>query len=314
MLEHTLREWRDRRFWILLFLSLVVLFCLHRVTLPSPIFINLGTEGDERYLGNFNLGEQRKFYPFRWTKDSSYIKIRNLGSLPLEIVLGADAARPEGQPSPRVALIANGTVLADFTMQNGIRAHQFFYYPPLFPLPKDLLLEVKSDTFSPPGDEYRALGILLNTVEIKPVISPLRLFQVSLMGALSIALSYLLLRWLGGSQKKSLVCGIVVLALLGLNIVGRFIIARFLVGVLGLLLVGYVLAMLLEARGHREPLITRLALGRKALEHSIETQVLSPHSQSSGMPGVLPAYLPAVVLFVLMPENRTLFPHPVVIR
>jgi hypothetical protein len=121
------------------------------------------------------------------------------------------------------------------------------------------------------------------------------------MGALSIAFSYLLLRWLGMSQKKSLVCGIVILALLGLNIVGRFIIARFLAGIFGLLLVGYVLAMLLEAKGYREPLITRLGLRRKTLEDSMKTQILSLDSQSSGVPGVLPAYLSAVVLFVLMP-------------
>jgi hypothetical protein len=301
MLRHTLKGWRDRHFWILLFLSLVVLFCVYRVTLPSPIFINVGTEGDERYLSDFNLTEQGELYPFRWTRDSSYIKIPNLGSLPLEIILGADAARPEGQPLPKVSLIANGTALADFTMQNGIRAHQVLYYPPLFLLPKDFLLEVRSDTFVPLGDEYRALGILVNTVEVKPIISPLRLLQTPLMGALSIAFSYLLLRWLGVSQKKSLVCGTVVLALLGLNIVGRFIIARFLLGIFGLLLAGYVLAILLEARGYRELLIARLALERKTLANSIKTQVLSPHSQSSGIPGVLPAYLPAVVLFVLMP-------------
>ena len=232
MLQHTLRQWRDRYTWILLLLSLIVLFCVYRITLPSPIFINLGTEDDDRYLRNFHSRDQSEVYHFRWTKDSSYIKIPNLGSLPLEIVLGADAARPEGQSLPKVSLIANGTVLADFTMQNGIRAHQFLYHPFLFPLPKDLLLEIKSDTFVPPGDEYRALGILVNTVEVKPILSPLRLFQVSLMGALSVAFSNLLLRWLGVSQKKSLVCGMVVLALLGLNIVGRFIIARFLVGVL----------------------------------------------------------------------------------
>jgi hypothetical protein len=283
----------------------------------------VGTEGDERYLRNFHSEEQGGVYPFRWTKDSSYVKIPNLGFLPLEITLGADAARPEGQPSPRVALIANGTVLADFTMQNGIQAHRFLYHPPLFPLPKDLLLEVKSDTFAPPGDEYRALGILLNTVEIKPILSPLRLLQVPLMGALSVALSCLLLRWLGVSQKKSLVCGIVVLALLGLSIVGRFIIARFLVGVFGLLLVGYALAIFLEAWGYREPLVTRWELRGQTFEtwarnlvsvicNSLKTQALSPHSQSSGIRGVLPAYLPAVVLFVLMPfalylPNQSLF-------
>ena len=281
MLEHTLREWRDRHFWLLLLLSLVVLFCIYRITLPSPIFINLGTEGDERYLRNFNPGEQGELYPFRWTKDSSYIKIPNLGSLPLEIVLGADAARPEGKPLPRVSLIANGTVLADFTMQNGIWAHQFPYHPPLFPLPKDLLLEIRSATFVPPGDDYRALGILLNTVEVKPIVSPLRLFQVSLvaslMGALSIAFSCLLLRWLGVSRKKSLVCGMVALALLGFGIVRQFIVARFLIGFFGLLLVGYVLAIL----------------------HPLYKD--SRYFQSGGIPDVFPAYLLAVVLFVLMP-------------
>jgi hypothetical protein len=291
MFKHTLREWRDRRFWILLLLSLVVLFCVYRITLPLPIFINLGTEGDERYLRDFNPGEQGELYPFRWTKDSSYIKIPNLGSLPLEISLGADAARPEGQPLPRVSLIANGTALADFTMQNGIWGHQFLYHPPPFPWPKDLLLEIRSDTFVPPGDDYRALGILLNTVEVKPVVSPLRLFQVSilasLIGALSIVLSYLLLRWLGVSQKKSLVCGMIVLALLGLGIVEQFIVARFLVGVAGLLLVGYVLAILLGARGwgYREIL-----------------NILSKFfAKRNEIIDVLPAYLPAVVLFVLMP-------------
>jgi hypothetical protein len=247
----------------------------------------------------------------------------NLGSLPLEIILGADAARPEGQPLPEVSLIANGAVLADFTMQNGIWAHQFLYYPPLFPLPKDLLLEVKSDTFVPPGDEYRTLGILLNTVEVKPVNSPLWLLQVPSIGALSVALIYLLLCRLGVSQKQSLVYGIVVLALLGLDVVGRFIVTRFLVGVFGLLLVGWVLTILLEAKGYRQPLITRLGLGRKTLKtwagnlvrvicNSIKTQALSPDSQSSGIPGVLPAYLPAVVLFILMPfalylPNQSIF-------
>jgi len=282
MFKRTLRGWRDQHLWILLFLSLMVLFCVYRITLPSPIFINLGTESDERYLLNFNFREEGELYPFRWTKDSSYLKIPNLGSLPLEIILGGDAARPEGQPLPRVVLIANGTVLADFTMQNGIQAHRFLYHPSPFPLPRDILLEIKSDTFAPPG-EPRVLGILLNTVEVNPTISPLRLLLVSLMasliGAFSIAFSYLLLRWLGVSQKKSLICGIVLLALLGLGVLRQFIVGRFLVGVLGLLLVGHVLAILLEARGYKDP----------------------GYSQSSGISDVLPAYLPAVVLFVLMP-------------
>jgi hypothetical protein len=265
----------------LLFLSLVVLFSIYCITLPSPLFVNIGTEDDERYVQDFHSREQGELYSFRWTKDSSYIKIPNLGSLPLEITLGADAARPEGQPLPKVSLIANGTVLADFTMENGIWAHQFLYHPPLFPLPRDLLLEVKSDPFFPPGDEYRALGILLNTVEVKSIISPFRLLQVCLiassMGALSISFGYLLLRWVGLSQKSSLVCGMIVLGLFGFGIIRQFIVARFLIGVFGLLLVSYVLTIF----------------------HSLYKD--SRYFQSGGISDVFPAYLPAAVLFVLMP-------------
>jgi hypothetical protein len=294
MFKPILREWRNKVFWILLFLSLVTLFCVYWITLPSPVFINVGTEGDERYLSNFNFREQSELYPFRWTKDSSHIKIPDLGSLPLEITLGADAPRPEGQPLPRVSLTANGTLLADFTMQNVLYAHRFLYHPPLFPLPSALLIEIKSDTFVPPGDS-RALGIILNTVEVKPIVSTLRLLQVSLLasliGAFPIAIGYLLLRRLGLSQKVCLICGLVVLALLGLGIAQRFIVPKFLIGFGGLTLVGYVLAMLLEARGGRE--------ARKPAQEAESYSFASP--KRNQISDVLPAYLPAVVLFVLMP-------------
>jgi hypothetical protein len=303
MFRHTLRAWRDRHLWILLFLSLVVLFCIYRITLPSPVFINIGVEDDEPYVHNFHFREQGEHYPFRWTKDSSYIKIPNLASLPLEITLGADAARPEGESLPRVSLIANGTVLADFTMQNGIWAHQFLYHPSLSLLPRDLLLEVKSDTFVPPDGESRALGILLNTVEVKPIVSPSRLLQVSLMpsllGALSIAFSYLLLHWLGASQRASLVCGIIALALLGLGIVQQFIGVRFLIWIFGLLLVAYVLTTLLEVRGYRGDLSHLSKLFAKPAPEARSGPVASP--KENQISDVLPAYLPAVVLFVLMP-------------
>jgi len=288
----------------LLFLSLVVLFCIYRITLRSPVFINIGAEEDERYVHNFHLREQGEHYPFRWTRDSSYIKIPNLASLPLEITLGADAARPGGESLPRVSLIANGRVLADFTMQNGIWAHQFLYHPSLSPLPRDLLLEVKSDTFIPPdSDESRALGILLNTVEVKPIVSPFRLLQVSLMpsllGALSIAFSYLLLHWLGASQRASLVCGIIALALLGLGIVQQFIVVKFLIWIFGLLLAAYVLTTLLEVRGYRGDLSHLSKLFAKPAPKAQSDPVASP--KENQISDVLPAYLPAVVLFVLMP-------------
>jgi len=289
MFKYTLRGRRGRHLGLLLFLSLIVLFCIYCMTLPSPIFINIGTEDDKRYVHNFHFREQGSLYPFRWTRDSSYIKIPNVGSLPLEIILAADAARSEGQPLPKVSLVANGTILADFIVQNEILSHRFLYHPSLFPLPRDLLLEVKAETFVPPGDRSRVLGILLNTVEVKPITSHLRLLQVSLlaslMGALPVAFSYLLLRRLGLSQRKSLVCGIVVLALLGLGIVQQFIVTRVLIGFWGLLLMGYVLATLLEAKRYKELLSNLSAFFAKRSE----------------IPDVLPAYLPAVVLFILMP-------------
>jgi hypothetical protein len=156
----------------------------------------------------------------------------------------------------------------------------------------------------------------LNSVEVKPVSSPFHLFQVclvsSLIGALSIVFTYLLLRWLEVSRKKSLMWGFVILALLGLGIVQQFIVARVLIAVFGLLVVSYVLSVLLETMGYREVLITRSGSGRKTLEtrarnpvsliyNSIKAQASSSYSRSSGISDVLPAYLPAAVLFILMP-------------
>ena len=303
MFKHALREWRGRHVWILLSLSLVVLVYIYQTILSSPIFINVGVEDDEPHVHNFHLREQGEHYPFRWTRDSSYIKIPNLASLPLEITLGADAARPGGESLPRVSLIANGRVLADFTMQNGIWAHQFLYHPSLSPLPRDLLLEVKSDTFVPPDSESRALGILLNTVEVKSIVSPFRLLQVSfmpsLLGALSIAFSYLLLHWLGASQRASLVCGIIALALLGLGIIQQFIVVRSLIWIFGLLLVAYALTTLLEVRGYRGDLSHLSKLFAKPAPKAQSEPVASP--KENQISDVLPAYLPAVVLFILMP-------------
>ena len=168
MFKYTLMGRRDRHLGLLLFLSLIVLFCVYRITLPSPIFINIGTEDDERYVHNFHFREQGGLYPFRWTRDSSYIKIPNVGSLPLEIILAAGAARPEGQPLPRVSLVANGTILADFIVQNEILSHRFLYHPSLFPLPRDLLLEVKAETFVPPGDRSRVLVLPLQYSGVFP--------------------------------------------------------------------------------------------------------------------------------------------------
>ena len=62
MRRRFLKGWRDRPFWLLLFLSLVILFCVYRISLPLPLFINLGTESDGRYLLNFHREEQGEFY------------------------------------------------------------------------------------------------------------------------------------------------------------------------------------------------------------------------------------------------------------
>ena len=94
MMDDITRNLSDRGLHETFVLSMAVLFIAYHLGVPSTTFINLGPGSDCRYVHNFHDREQGVF-PFRWTKQSSIIRVPKLGCVPTTIRLAAAAARPQ---------------------------------------------------------------------------------------------------------------------------------------------------------------------------------------------------------------------------
>jgi len=220
----------DRGLYAIFLLSMAVLIFAYHAGLPSAAFINVGDSSDQRYVHNFFDREQGVF-PFRWTKQSSTIRVPELACVPTTIRLAAAAARPQREPLPTLTILANSKIVAHFVVQNEIGVYELTYSPPVQRclLPRDLLLHVTSDTFDPPGEDARSLGVLLNTVEVTPTPTLLSLHAMSLpaslilslTGTLSLCFCYLLLRQIRLSTRFSALCCLVVLAPFAITVARR---------------------------------------------------------------------------------------------
>lgn len=249
---------RDRYFLLLMLISTIVLFLACQMWLSRPLFVNIGCEGDERYVKGFYHREGDEGFSYRWTKDSSTVRFPDMGYMPARIGLAMDGARPEGQPLPQVSVLASGEPIADFVAQNGIRAYEFDYFPSSFPLPRDLLLEIKTETFVPVADgDSRALGVLVNTVEVRPIYGSLSFpllmvsLEIALAGTFSVSLGYLVLQRMRISRWVSLgLCSLLVVSLV-LNVAGRFVTSGLVLMLLPLfLLSSYGVVILVESLGY----------------------------------------------------------------
>jgi len=230
MIDKVWSHLADRGLYAIFLLSMAVLIVAYHAGLPSAAFINVGDPSDHRYLHNFYDREQGVF-PFRWTKDSSTIRVPELGCAPATIRLAAAAARPQAEPLPTLTILANSKIVAHFVVQNEIGMYELAYSPPVQRclLPRDLLLHVTSDTFDPPGGDSRSLGVLLNTVEVTPIPSIVSLhtlsvpasLTLSLIGALPLCSCYLLLRRIRLSIRSSALCCLVVLVPFAITLARR---------------------------------------------------------------------------------------------
>ena len=249
---------RGRYFLLLVLVSTIALFLACQMWLSRPLFVDIGLEGDERYVRGFYQREGSKEFSYRWTKGSSTIRFPDMGYMPARIRLAMDGARSEGQPSPKVTVIANEEIVADFVVPNGIRVYEFDYFPSSFPFPRDLLLEIQSETFVPAeGGDFRTLGLLVNTVEVRPIYGSLSFpllvvsLEIALAGTFSASLCYLVLQQMRISRWGSLgLCGLLVASLV-LNVAGRFVTMGLVLMLLPLfLLSSYGVVVLVESLGY----------------------------------------------------------------
>jgi hypothetical protein len=247
-----------KNFFVFMFLSMITLFFASQMWLPRPLSVDIGREGDERYIEGFYQREGTEGFYYRWTTGSSTIRFPDTGYMPVKISLAMDAARPEGQSPPRVTLTANGEMVADFVVLNGIRTYEFDYFPSSFPFPRDLLLEIKTETFVPTeGNDSRSLGVLVNSVEVRPIYGSLSFsllvtsLELALAGTVSVFLCCLVLRQIRIPRWGSLsFCGLLVASLI-LNIVGRFVASRLVLTLLPLFfLAGYGMIVFVEPLVH----------------------------------------------------------------
>lgn len=211
---------------LLLLLSGVCLYVSLQVgmfLLPS-YDINVGDAGDESYVRGFHQGESDEWSSFRWTKARSYVTFADAANVPATVSLSINGWRPEGQPAPLVALLANGRELAYFVADKDLRTYEFRYMPLGLSLEKDLVLEIRSTTFTPLSDEAgRTLGVLVDSVGMAPTAALLPSFYLALVALLSVAIcmSSLVLRSLVPVPGGSFVGALVFLALVCLVIIGR---------------------------------------------------------------------------------------------
>jgi hypothetical protein len=174
LLERTMKlRWRREG---LLLLTLVLLssacayVAYHQAT---ELTLELGTPADTGYIQGFLDAETSPTFgfSFRWTGGQGRLVIPALGrSHPLlasmEVVGWLDSA---GRPMT-VTLSADQQVLGRFAVgpmsQERTKPYQFLFPIPTAPsLSGDLVIDLNSPTFSPPGDA-RQLGLLVNQVTI----------------------------------------------------------------------------------------------------------------------------------------------------
>ena len=134
------------------------------------VFLDVGAPGDENYIHGFYMPEGDSNWTYRWSDRHPSFLFPNRGAIPYTISLAADAPRPEGHAQPQVSILLNGRESERLVIESGIREYSFRYTPVGW-WPADLLVEIESPTFSPPGDP-RELGLLVNGITLQPESDP----------------------------------------------------------------------------------------------------------------------------------------------
>ncbi|MGB3906230.1 MAG: tetratricopeptide repeat protein [Anaerolineae bacterium] len=194
---------------------LLLSFQLGILLLP-PTLVNVGDESDQAYVSNFHQREGNEWSSFRWTKTRSYFTFRGAGYLPVTFTLTLNGWRPENEEAPEVQLLVSGREFARFTADKKLATYEFRYIPPPIALHKDLFLEIRSDTFTPPSDEAgRTLGVLVDAVRWAPITAPVWSSHLLVLALLSstTGLAYLILRLLAAKVLASFTTTLLLLAL-----------------------------------------------------------------------------------------------------
>jgi hypothetical protein len=207
-----IQELKGRTVYILLLVSLAVLFLAYQVRTPSEL--DLGTRGDEAYLSGFHDPEHAGDTSYRWSSDSSSVRLRGIAALtPAMLRLRLNGSRPSGVDAPRVTVLANGHDLRSFSVTQDFESYEMPIDGQTLGISGDLEIEIRSDSFVPAeyvgGSDLRQLGVMVDYVVLdlqslspSPILPPLP--QLLFLSA-SVAVCYLWTRQMMLARNISLI-------------------------------------------------------------------------------------------------------------
>jgi hypothetical protein len=163
-------ELKGRTVYILLFVSLAVLFLAYQAR--TPFELDLGATGDEAYISGFHDPEQVHGLSFRWSSDRSSIVFPGIGGYaPALLRLRLSAYRPADVSPPRVTVRANGREIASFLVSGEFETYELPIGRDAVGVSGTLRAELRSETFVPhestgSGDQ-RELGVLVDWASVE---------------------------------------------------------------------------------------------------------------------------------------------------
>ena len=204
-----LRVWG---FYLVLLLSLIVWVLAYQY--KTTYSVDLGGLGDDAYVSGFHAKEHNADLNYRWSDSVSSVRFPGVGNQPIELTIDTIGFRPSGDP-PTITVKARGRAI---TLQTHKEPHSdAFTLPAGDRWQGDLVLTVKSPTFTPPGDP-RALGVIVDKVTIRPASPALTAIVTPSVDTIASMLLALALLYIGAivALRRPLYALLVIISLSGL--------------------------------------------------------------------------------------------------
>jgi hypothetical protein len=173
-------ELKSRSIYVLLIVSLGVLFLAYQVR--TPLELDLGARGDDAYITGFHDPEYAGDISYRWSSDSSVVSFQGVATwTPADLRLRLNGSRPPDMDPPHVTVLANGTELVSFVAVDQFETYEIPIDQQVMGLSGALEIEIRSDSFVPadyvPGDDLRRLGVMVDDIAmgLRPTSCPLLL-------------------------------------------------------------------------------------------------------------------------------------------
>ncbi|MCL5256407.1 MAG: glycosyltransferase family 39 protein [Chloroflexi bacterium] len=140
-----------------------------KISPPPSSRIDVGDGLDLGYVRGMQLGEQDGTTTFRWTSGDSFVRFPGApAATGYRLTLRMRGWRPEGLPAPVADILANGKPVASIVASGGWAVYSIELPAGTMSPSQNLVVEIKSDIFTPGFSDPRLLGVMLDWVSLEP--------------------------------------------------------------------------------------------------------------------------------------------------